>query len=128
MNMNGVLLGSEKPKELAAFYTKMFGEPAWKDEDNGWTGFMIGQGFLGMGPHSEVKGKSESPGRVMIQIETKDVKGEFEKFKDRGAEVVAEPYQPTMAGDGLWLATLADPDGNYFQLASPWEPPADGKK
>jgi hypothetical protein len=21
----------------------------------------------------------------------------------------------------MWLATLADPDGNYFQLATPWE-------
>jgi hypothetical protein len=30
-----------------------------------------------------------------------------------------EPYQPGPAGGEMWLGTLADPDGNYFQLASP---------
>jgi predicted lactoylglutathione lyase len=25
-------------------------------------------------------------------------------------------------GEGeMWIATFADPDGNYFQLMSPWE-------
>jgi hypothetical protein len=38
-----------------------------------------------------------------------------------GAEVVAEPYQPG-GGAGMLLCTFADPDGNYFQLATPWEP------
>jgi len=23
--------------------------------------------------------------------------------------------------EGGWIATFADPDGNYFQLMSPWE-------
>jgi len=22
---------------------------------------------------------------------------------------------------GMWIATLSDPDGNYFQLTTPWE-------
>ena len=40
----------------------------------------------------------------------------------------AEPYQP--GGDAgapseFWLATFEDPDGNYFQLASPM-PPQEG--
>ena len=29
------------------------------------------------------------------------------------------PAEPGPAGGEMWLATLADPDGNYFQLASP---------
>jgi hypothetical protein len=28
-------------------------------------------------------------------------------------------------GDQFSLATLADPDGNYFQLATPYEAPAE---
>ena len=44
---------------------------------------------------------------------------------DRGARLVAagatavqEPYHPGEAPD-VWIATFADPDGNYFQLLSP---------
>jgi len=55
----------------------------------------------------------------MINFETTDVKGEFDRLKALGATVQQEPYQPGPAGGEMWLATLADPDGNYFQLASP---------
>lgn len=34
-----------------------------------------------------------------------------------GAESIKEPYEM----EGVEIATLADPDGNYFQLMSPWE-------
>jgi len=34
-----------------------------------------------------------------------------------GAETVKEPYEM----GSLWIATFADPDGNYFQLMSPWK-------
>ena len=54
-------------------------------------------------------------------LETTDVKGEFDRIKGLGAEVSKEPYE--MQG-GSWLATFADPDGNYFQLASPFNEPA----
>ena len=37
---------------------------------------------------------------------------------DLGVTVVQEPYQPGGAPE-MWLATFEDPDGNYFQLASP---------
>ena len=45
------------------------------------------------------------------------MKGEFDKMKAAGATVVQEPYQ--MGDDPGWIATLSDPDGNYFQLMSP---------
>jgi predicted enzyme related to lactoylglutathione lyase len=45
------------------------------------------------------------------------VKGDFDRLKESGANVVAEPYRPDENAD-MWIATLADPDGNYFQLAS----------
>jgi predicted enzyme related to lactoylglutathione lyase len=55
----------------------------------------------------------------MIMLEVEDVKAKFEEIKGYGAEVVAEPYHPQENEENFWLATLADPDGNYFQLASP---------
>ena len=42
-------------------------------------------------------------------------------MRDAGAIVVREPYEfEGMAG--TWIATLADPDNNYFQLTTPFDP------
>ncbi|HEX2272591.1 MAG TPA: VOC family protein [Acidimicrobiales bacterium] len=121
LNLNNIMLGSEDSRRLAEFYTKVLGaaNPDWSDEANGWFGFQAGDGSLAIGPHSEVKGRNQQPGRIMLNISTPDVKGEFERIKALGAEVVAEPYEPGGAGE-MVLCTFADPDGNYFQLATPW--------
>lgn len=119
MNLNSIMLGSGDPVKLADFYTGVFGEPVWKDEENQWFGYKVGDGFLSVGPHSEVKGKNKEPGRIIFNCAVQDVKGEFDRIKATGAEVVADPYQPG-GGEGMWVATFADPDGNYFQLVTPW--------
>ena len=31
MNFNSILIGSSDPEQLAAYYTKLFGEPRWND-------------------------------------------------------------------------------------------------
>ena len=123
LNLNSIMLGSEDPKRLADFYTKVLGapNPDWSDEANGWFGFQAGEGGLAIGPHSDVRGTSQEPARVMLNFETPDVHGEFDRVKAAGAEVVAEPYEPG-GGGGMQMCTFADPDGNYFQLATPWNP------
>jgi predicted enzyme related to lactoylglutathione lyase len=122
MNFNSILIGSEDPQRLVDFYTKLFGTPTWVFEP--YSGWQIGSGSVTVGPHDQVKGKNAAPGRLIWNIESSDVKGDFERFKDAGATVIADPY--TMEGDetGSLIATLADPDDNYFQLATPMEPPA----
>lgn len=117
LNLNTVMINSEDPAALGAFYRKVLGEPGW--DDGGYVGWQVGSGSLMIGPHSEVKGQNEMPGRIMINFETADVKGEFDRVKALGAKVEHEPYQPGPADGEMWLATLADPDGNFFQLASP---------
>ena len=119
LSLTTVMLGTEDPKGLAEFYTKVLGDPSWSDES--FTGWQAGSSWLMVGEHSEVKGRSETPARIMLNFDTADVKGEFERIKGLGATVVAEPYQPGAAPDGgeFWLATFEDPDGNYFQLATP---------
>jgi predicted enzyme related to lactoylglutathione lyase len=116
MNLNSVLIGSEDPQRLTAYYTRLFGEPGWNE--GGYNGWQIGTGFVTVGPHDQVKGANAQPGRVIWNIESADVKADFERFKAAGATVVAEPYQPGAAADA-WIATFSDPDGNYFQLMSP---------
>jgi predicted enzyme related to lactoylglutathione lyase len=118
MNLNSILIGSEDPKRLADYYRKLFGDPSM--DDGTYTGWMIGAGFVGVGPHSEVHGRNAEPGRILWNIEDEDVPATFARLKDAGAIVVREPYQ--FEGMPGWIATLADPDGNYFQLMSPYEP------
>ncbi len=121
LNLNSIMLGSEDSKRLADFYTEILGaaNPDWSDPASGWFGFRAGDGSLAIGPHSDVQGRNAQPGRIMLNFAIADVKGEFDRIKGLGAEVVAEPYAP---GEGMTMCTFADPDGNYFQLSSPWEP------
>jgi predicted enzyme related to lactoylglutathione lyase len=117
LNLNSILLFSENPEPLAEFYQKVFDtKPGWEQE--GYTGFQVGSCMFMVGPHSEVHGKNSMPGRLILNFETDDVAKEFDRIKTLGAIVVKEPYQPGEESD-MWLATFADPDGNYFQLASP---------
>ena len=123
LNLNNVMLGSADSKRLADFYSKVLGDakPEWSDEAGGWFGWRVGDSTIAIGPHSEVEGRSKEPARMMLTFETDDVRGEFARIRDLGAEVVAEPYEPE-GGGGMLLCTLADPDGNYLQLSTPWEP------
>ena len=112
-----ILLASEHPKKLSEFYKKVFNvDPEMEDGD--WTGYNVGGGHVAIGPHDKVKGKSSNPERIMFNLTTEDVKGEFERIKGYGTKVVADPYE---MGGGMWIATLEDPDGNYFQLTTPWK-------
>ena len=120
MNFNSILIGSEDPARLADYYTKLFGEPTW--DENGYTGWLLGSGSVTVGPHSEVSGRNPQPGRLIWNIESDDVQGDFERFTAAGATVVREPYAFEGAPDSL-IATFADPDDNYFQLATPMGPP-----
>ena len=119
MNFNSILIGSDDPQRLVDYYTKLFGEPAMSD--GGYTGWLLGSGFVTVGPHSEVTGRNEQPGRLIWNIETADVQGEFTRMQAAGAIVVREPYGFEGYPDSS-IATLADPDGNYFQLMTPMEP------
>lgn len=122
MDFNSILIGSEDPDRLVEYYTRLFGTPAMSD--GGYTGWQLGVGWVTVGPHTEVKGKNAHPGRMIWNIETKDVAGDFQRFKDAGAIVIAEPYGFDGDDTGASIATFADPDDNYFQLMSPMEPSA----
>lgn len=119
LNLNSMLLFSENPQSLVDFYAKILEkEPDWKGEVGEFAGFQIGACHLVIGPHDKVTGKSQNPERIIFNFESEDVSGEFERIKGLGVEVIQEPYHPEEAKE-MWLATFADPDGNYFQLASP---------
>jgi predicted enzyme related to lactoylglutathione lyase len=115
MNLNSILIGSEDPKGLAEYYTKLFGTPSM--DEGGYTGWAVGGGWITVGPHDQVKGRNTQPGRLIWNIESTDVQGDAERLKAAGATVVQEAYHPDGASE-MWIATFSDPDDNYFQLMS----------
>lgn len=118
LNLNSIMIGTKQTKALAAFYEKVLGKPPeMVDEENGFYGWQVGNTYLGILDHSEMGGSTKDPGRIMLNFETPQVKEEFERIKALGGMVVRAPYQ---MGSG-WIATLADPDGNFFQLINPME-------
>ena len=119
LNLNSIMLGSEYPGELAEFYEKVLEKKPDMVED-GWYGFSAGACFLSIGSHDKVKGAAERPERIILNFETKDVQSEFNRLVKAGATIIKEPYKMGDE-DEFSIATLADPDGNYFQLMTPWE-------
>ncbi|MCX6081910.1 MAG: VOC family protein [Chloroflexi bacterium] len=116
LNLNSVMLCTKQTKTLSAFYENVLGKPAeMVDSENGFYGWQLGSFYFSILDHSEMGGNTKDPGRMLLNFETLQLKDEFERIKAAGAGVIKEPYQ---MGDG-WIATLADPDGNYFQLITP---------
>ena len=117
LNLSSVMIGTMQPEVMAEFYESVFEKSADMVEGS-WHGWSLGTAFFSVGEHSEMDGKAKDAGRVMFNLESEDVQGDFDRIKDiEGVQIVKEPYE---MGAGL-IATLADPDGNYFQLMSPWE-------
>ncbi len=116
LNLNSVMIGTKQPKVLAAFYEKVLGKPAdMVEEKYGFFGWQAGAAYFSILDHSEMVGRTKDPGRIIFNFETPQVKEEYERIKAFGGTVIKEPYEM----EGGWIATLADPDGNYFQLVSP---------
>lgn len=120
LNLNSIMIGSSEPRKMAEFYEKVFAKKA-DMQDGNWWGWQVGGCFFNVGEHSEVKGRATDPQRIILNLETKEIKEEYERIKSiEDIEIVKELYE--MEGmSGMWIATFADPDGNYFQLMTPWE-------
>ncbi len=116
LNLNSVMIGTKQTKALAAFYEKIVGKaPEMVDEEQGFYGWQVGSSYLAVMEHSEMGGAAKDSGRVLLNFETTQVQQDFERIKALGAKVIRAPYEM----GGGWIATLADPDGNYFQLITP---------
>src|SRR3982750_3794561 len=112
LNFNSVLLSTEDVNKLANFYEKVFEKKPDMNEET-YKGFSVGSCFLSIGFHDKIHGAAKDSDRILFNFETNDVKGEFERVsKITGVKVVKEPYAMGEGGE-FWIATLADPDGNY---------------
>lgn len=111
------MIGTGNHTQMAEFYEKLLEKAPDMKEDK-FAGWSAGNTFISVGEHSEVSGEAAEPQRILLNFETNEVKEEFERIaKIDGVKVIKEPYEM----GGAWIATFADPDGNFFQLMTPWE-------
>jgi len=74
-----------------------------------------GSPTVGLGTHSEVRGRNPDPARHMIGLATDDLVADWKRLKAAGVEFVEDPTDY----DTVSIATLRDPEGNLIQLVQP---------
>lgn len=116
-SISAVLIWSENYEALARWYIDKLGleiiEELNHPDDTGY-GLSVGESYLWIGKHSEVKGKNKDPYRWMINLSVASVSEAYRTLKDRGVEFIAQPFKaPTF---DKYFATFTDLDGNVIQL------------
>jgi predicted enzyme related to lactoylglutathione lyase len=112
----GASIWSEDLNNLVPFYRDVLGLTVMMESPN-YVVFGSGpnepdQPWLGIGTHSEVRGRNQDAARHMVGLNSEDIHAEWQRLKEAGVEFVEEP---TLYED-LWIATLKDPEGNLVQL------------
>lgn len=105
--LRGASIWSEDLNNLLPFYRDILGLEVTVRTP----GFVV-LGGLGLGTHSEVRGRNADPARHMVGLATDDVTADWKRLKDAGVEFVEAP---TNYGTVV-IATLKDPEGNLVQL------------
>ena len=105
--LRGASIWSEDLNNLLPFYRDVLGLEVTVRAP----GFVV-LGGLGLGTHSEVRGRTTDPARHMVGLTTDDVTAEWKRLKAAGVEFVEDPTDYS----SFRIATLKDPDGNLIQL------------
>jgi len=109
--LSSVSIWSEDLNHLLPFYRDVLGLGVSVQTP----GFVVLDGGIGLGSHSEVHGRNADPTRHMVGLATDDIQADWKRLKDAGVKFIEDP-----ADDGnLWIATLEDPEGNLVQLFQP---------
>ncbi len=113
VNVNSFVLNltSEEPARLVSFYRDVMGLPP--NPEIGEGAFNAGGTSFMVDGHSETKGPTKEPQRVLINFFVDDLKAEQKRLEEQGITFIRS------AGREYWggvISTFQDPDGNYCQL------------
>ena len=111
----GASIWSEDVNNLLPFYRDVLGlKVAMESPGYAFVGAASPEapGVL-LGTHSEVHGRNTDPARHMVGFASDDLQADWKRLKEAGVEFIEDP---TQYEDGMWIATLKDPDGNLVQL------------
>lgn len=129
-----ILIWSQNPDELMKFYRDTLDmqldakiDIPSKDGIEADYGYLLiisenGDSEYGnkvfIGKHSEVKGISKEPVRIMHNLYTDDVQSWYEKVRDAGCTIVCEPTKTPFYSESLpwYVSTFLDPEGNSWQF------------
>lgn len=113
MKVNSCVINvtSEKPEQLVSFYKDVVGlEPR---PEMGEGAFDAGGASFHIDGHSETKGPTKEPQRVLVNFFVDDLAAEQKRIEGQGVTFIRT------AGKEEWggvISTFIDPDGNYCQL------------
>ncbi len=120
--LSAILLVSENPKRLAAFYRDTIGLPL-EDEEHGETdphyGCELGDLHFAIHPVSNFKGGGSGVGAVKLAFTVFDLQAFVAKVENLGIKF---DYAPKDLGFSI-MTSLRDPDGNtaeFTQLSESW--------
>lgn len=102
---------SENPERLTAFYRDVVGLPPHPVMGEG--AFVVGESALLIDGHSDVRGPTKEPQRILINFFVDDLAAEQARLEGQGVHFIRS------AGREFWggvISTFLDPDGNYVQL------------
>ena len=108
----GVIIWTEDLDRLVGFYRDTLGLTSHSVQPN-FVAFKWGDMRLSIGRHSEVRGQTAEPHRIMVNLGVSDIRKAHESLKARGVRFTRPPEQEHWGG---WVSTLSDPDGNTLQL------------
>ncbi|WKZ30094.1 MAG: VOC family protein [Candidatus Dojkabacteria bacterium] len=124
-----ILIWSENPDELMKFYRDVLQLPLEEKTDIPQQGeiapdygYMLLISDKGekvwIGRHSEVKGKSKEPVRIMHNLYTDSVQKWYETVRDAGCEILLAPQKTPFYSEELpwYVSTFLDPEGNAWQF------------
>jgi predicted enzyme related to lactoylglutathione lyase len=110
--LSGATIWSEDLNRLLPFYRDVLGLTVRIQTPEFVVFGEAGAPALGLGTHSEVRGRNADPARHMVGLATGDLAADWKRLKGAGVEFVEDPKDY----GNLWIATLKDPDGNLIQL------------
>ena len=113
--LSGATIWSEDLNRLLPFYRDVLGLRARFETPQFVVFGAEGAPALGLGTHSEVRGRSTDPARHMVGLTSDDIQTDWKRLQAAGVKFVEEPKNY----GNLWIATLVDPDGNLVQLFQP---------
>jgi predicted enzyme related to lactoylglutathione lyase len=113
--LSGATIWSEDLNRLLPFYRDVLGLRARFETPQFVVFGAEGAPALGLGTHSEVRGRNTDPARHMVGLTSDDIQTDWKRLQAAGVKFVEEPKNY----GNLWIATLVDPDGNLVQLFQP---------
>ncbi|MEU8310657.1 VOC family protein [Actinomadura sp. NPDC048955] len=119
IKLGGLVLGSDDPERLSAWYRTAFAPSA-----TAGTVVMVGGSRLVFDRRDDLGQSTREPGRILINFYVENIETVVAHLKALGVTEWVRPVEDF--GPGL-IATVEDPVGNYVQLVELFNRPDAGQ-